>query len=317
MPKFRALMPLVAAFVSLTTLSHAQSDPSKPVASVNGEAISGMDYFRRMEFLPGVGRMIGDRYVQSYPGYIALQQLINERLMLQVAKERGVMPSEAEVKAEVDVRLKKTPKMLETLTKVGLSRADLELQIRVEIAEFKIVTQGVTITNQEVDEFYKKNPSLYTVPKLYKLSLISVSEDKKEAVDEALKTKPFADVARSLSQDPSALDGGSIGNVPANVFAPAVQSALDATKIGSSTDWIAGSSGWFKFQVNDIKPEERMVLDDSLRTQIRRQMMIDRGRARNNIEKLMGDARKKAKIVVNQSGLDEMIKEWQKGGIID
>lgn len=303
---------LLAAIIGLSALSAAQSDPTKPIATVNGEVIGGLEYFRRMEFLPGYGRMIGSRFVESWPGYLALQQLINERLILQIAKERNVTPREADVTAELDRRVKESPTLLENLAKVGISRSDLEHQIRVDIAEFNIITQGINVTDQEVEKHYRDNPTRFTLPKRFRLRLIAVPEDKKAAVDAALGTgKPFADVAKELSADPSGREGGSLGEVPITAFSPSVIQALEATKIGSSSAWIQGNTGWFKFFVEDIKPSERIPLDDNLKRQLRRSLMLDRGRVRNNIEKLMMDARRKANISVNQPGLQELIKDWQ------
>ncbi len=311
MLKFRTL--IIAACLAVSALACAQSDPTKPIATVNGETIGGMEYFRRMEFLPGFGKMVGARFIESWPGYLALQQLINERLMLQIAKEKNVYPKDADVTAELDLRLKNTPTLLESLAKVGITKADLERQVRVDLAEFNITTMGVNVTDQEIEQHYKDNPTRFTVPKRYKLRLIAVSEDKKAQVDSALAGgKPFADVARDMSSDPSALQGGALGEIPATAFAEVVTKLLDATKIGSTTEWIKGTSGWFKFLLEDVKASEKIPLDANTKAQLRRSLMLDRGRVRNNLDKMMSDARKKANISVNQPGLNEMIQEWQK-----
>ncbi len=303
----------LAAAVALSALSFAQSDPTKPIATVNGEVIGGMEYFRRMEFMPGFGRMVGSRFVEGWPGYIALQSMINERLLLQIAKERNVSPKPADITAELELRLKDSPKLLEDLAKVGISRTDLEYQVRVDLSEFNIVTQGVNVTDQEVEQHYKDNPTRFTIPKRYKLRLIAVPEAKKSEVETALAGgKSFGDVARDLSTDPSALQAGAIGEVPATAFAPAVLTALDATKIGSASDWIQGNTGWFKFLVEDVKAAEKIPLDANTKRQLRRSLMLDRGRVRNNLDKLMTEARKKAVITVAQPGMEQLIKDWQK-----
>lgn len=309
---------LLLATLIFASLANAQSDPTKPVATVNGETISGLEYFRRMEFLPGVGRMVRGEFTETWPGYIAMQQLINERLILQLAKERGVFPKEADVKAELDSKVASNPKLIENLAKVGISKADLENQIRVDLAEFNIITQGITITDLEVEKHYKDNPSRFTIPKRYKLRLIAIPAERKASVEADLAAgKPFADVATKYSTDPSSLQGGSIGEVPANAFSEPVLKVLDATKIGTATDWVQGNTGLFKFYIEDIKPQEKIPLDDNLKKQLRKSLMLDRGRVKNNIEKLMAEMRKKAKIEVVQPGLSDMIKDWQLSPIAD
>lgn len=311
MLNFKSLF--LAAVVAGSAFAAAQSDPTKPIATVNGDTIGGLEYFRRMEFLPGFGRMVGGRFVEGWPGYLALQQMINEKLLLQIAKERGVAPKDADIAAELESRLKDSPKLLESLAKVGISKADLEYQVRVDLSEFNIVTQGVNVTDQEVEQHYKDNPSRFTIPKRYKLRLIAVAAEKKSAVDTALAGgKSFGDVARDMSSDPSALQSGFIGEVPATAFAQPVLTVLDATKIGTATEWLQGNTGWFKFFIEDVKAAEKIPLDANLRKQLRRTLMLDRGRVRNNLEKLMAEARKKAKITVSQPGMEELIKDWQK-----
>lgn len=310
----KGLITKLTVFSVLATASvgvFAQSDPTKPVATVNGETISGIEYFRRMEFLPGVGRMVGNRFVESYPGYLALRQMIEERLLLQLAAEKKVLPKDADVKAQLDLKLKEDPQLLENLAKVGISKADIEYQIRLDLAEFNIVTNGITVTDQEIEQHYRDNPSRFTIPKRYKLRLIAVTEGKKQEVDDQLAAgKNFADVAKALSQDSSASTGGELGEIPDTAFSELVRANLERTKIGQATAWVQGTSGWFKFLIEDIKPAEKIPLDDNLRKQLRKSLMMDRGRVRNNIEVMMADMRHKAKVTITQPGLDPIIQKW-------
>lgn len=314
----RVLIPL---FVwAICAFASAQSDPTKPVLTVNGESVGGMEYFRRMEFLPGVGKLVGDRFVSSWPGYLAMQQLINERLLLQLAKEKGVYPKPADVTKAVNDRVTANPTMMANLEKVGISKADFERQVTIDLAEFNLITMGVNITDIEVEKFYKDNPSRFTMPRRYKLRMIAVTTEGKEAVDADLKAgKKFEDVAKTHSKAPSAKDGGAMGEyVPVTAFAEPTKVVLMRTKIGGVSDWIQGETGnWFKFFVIDAKAEEKVPLDAKLRGDIRTQMMVDRGRVRNNIDKMMMEMRRKAVVVVNQPAISDMIQEWLKTSTIE
>lgn len=313
----RLLAPLVGAVLA-ASFAAAQSDPLKPIATVNGESISGMDYFRRMEFLPGVGRMIRGNYVSTFPGYLALRQLIDETLMLQLAQEKGVPARQSQIDESMKARLEETPNLIEDLKKVGISREDLLRQIRIELAEFNLMTMGITITDQEVERHYKDNPTLFTIPRRYKLRVIAVPDDRKGKVDAEFKAnKPFAEVAKLLSTDPSASQGGEMQLLPESAFSELVRVALGKTKIGARTEWIRGETGWFLFHIDDIKPAELRKLDADLKEKVRRSMMVDRGRSRNNVEKMMNEARMKAKVEIVQPGLNEMIQAWLKSPLLD
>lgn len=311
---------LLLALAGSAVAGFAQSDPTKPIGTVNGEPISGMEYFRRMEFLPGVGRLVGDRFVSTYPGYLAMQQLINERLLLQLAREKNVFPRPADVQKQVDEQLKLRPDMLKNLEKVGLTRADLERQITIDLAEFNLVTMGVNITDIEVEKHYRDNQSRFTLPRRYKLRVIAVATDQKDAVDADLKAgKSFADVAKARSQASSATQGGSMGDyLSADAFADPTKIALQNTRIGQTSTWIQGETGnWFKFFVEDVKAREVIPLDAKLRDDIRRTLMVDRGRVRNNIDKMMMEMRRKARVSITQPGISDMIDEWLKTSTIE
>ena len=52
-------------------------DPNRVVLVINGEEIKGAEYYRRMEYLPGVGSQMGASFSDFPPGFLTIQQLIN------------------------------------------------------------------------------------------------------------------------------------------------------------------------------------------------------------------------------------------------
>ena len=291
---------------TLTALSFAQVDPQRTVATINGDEIKGNEYYRRMEYLPGVGKPTGRSFSEFPPGFLTLEQLITERLVFQLAKQKGVTPTDLEVDAELKARQVETPDLLATWQASGRSPEELKYQIRYELAQFKIQTFGVTITNQEVDQHYQKNIDQFTLPKRAQLRVIVVqSEADRDAVDLALKSgKKFADVATQYSKDVSRAAGGEYGTVPFAFLNTAVRDAVTTTKIGQTTSWITtntdGKPTYLKFLLEDVIAEQKMTLDDKLRRNIRRRLLLDKGAVKNDIQKEMIAVRQKAKIDIKQ-----------------
>ena len=190
----------------------AQLDPNKTVATVNGEAIKGAEYYRRMEFLPGVSKDMGTGLLEAPPGFLTILQLIGEKLILQLARERNVYPNDAEVKGEIQYRLVDDPNLIKDWIATGQSQTDLESEIRYELARFKLQTAGVNITDQEVEKFYAENPSLFTSPRKYKLWVIAVRDQAAaDGVEADLKGgKKFSEVAREKSIDMTKSIGGDL-----------------------------------------------------------------------------------------------------------
>src|SRR5471030_1100048 len=69
-------------------------DPGRVVAVVNGDEIKGAEYYRRMEYLEGVGIRLGNQFAEFPPGFLAIQKIIDERLTFQLAKSKGVYPTD-------------------------------------------------------------------------------------------------------------------------------------------------------------------------------------------------------------------------------
>lgn len=296
---------MAALFLAAVT-SFAQVDPDRLVLTVNGEEIRGTEYYRRMEYLPGVGKPTGRTFSELPPGLLTMDQLITERLVFQLAKQKGVLPTDLEVDAELKVRQQENPNLVTNWTASGRTMDELRYQVRFELAQFKIQTFGVTITNQEVDNHYKTSAAIYTEPKKAKLRVIVVqSEGDRDTVDAALKSgTSFAAAATKYSADVTKANGGEYGTVPYAFLNTQVRDAVQAIKIGESTTWlsVAGSDKptFMKFMLEDVIPETKLPLDDNLRRSIRRRLMMDRGTVKNDIQKEMIAMRQSAKIDIKQ-----------------
>lgn len=279
-----------------------QVDNNRVVAVVNGEQILGAEYYRRMEFLPAVGRRVGNQIFEYPPGLLTIEQLITERLILQLAREKGVYPTDAEVQHEIQVAISEQSNLMQNWLDSGRNQAELQYLFRVQVAQFKLQTAGVNITDQEVENFYKENPPLFTTPRRAKLRIIATRDASKRAVvDQALASgRPFADVAREHSEDVSRAVGGEFGQVALNALTEPMRNAINAVRIGQTTEWVTSGSTYMKFLVENISPEEVKPLDDQLRRAIRRRMMIDRGAVRNNWQRDLMELRRRAVVEIRQ-----------------
>ncbi|MDX2064951.1 MAG: peptidyl-prolyl cis-trans isomerase [Fimbriimonadaceae bacterium] len=315
---------LTSVLFSLAVAAHAwsQVDPNRVVAVINGEELKGSEYYRRMEYLNGVGRQMGQMFAELPPAILVIDRIVTDRLTLQLAREKGAAPTELEVNAEFAQRLKNNPDLLKTWTDSGRTEAELKEQIKVEIAQFKIITFGVTVTDQEVDRIYKERDADFRIPKQYKLSVIAVTtKEEQAAVDADLKAnKPFDEVARTRSKDASRATGGQYGVLPVTMLGAAVLEALNKVKIGGVADWLQsgtdGDTTFIKFKIDDIIAEKKQELTPELRSNIRKTRMVELGRVKNNIVKEMAAMRSKARVEIRQPELqkayDQLIQGYLK-----
>jgi foldase protein PrsA len=166
-----------------------------------------------------------------------------------------------------------------------------------------LATFGVTITDVEADNYYKKNPDLFTTPKQYKLAVIVVSSaDAQKKVDAELAAgKKFNDVASELSEDATKNVNGEYGTLPVTVLGEKTKAALESTKIGQCTTWLesaqnSSQTAFVKFYIEDVLPPVLQELTPDLRRSIRNKRMLEIGSIKNDIDAEMKDMRKEAKI---------------------
>lgn len=302
---------LLVGLMAVAAGASAQVDSSRVVVVINGEEVRGGEYYHRMEFLPNVSRQMGSSLATFPPGFLTIEQLITERLVLQMAKDKGVYPTDPEVQAEIRARLEENPKMVDDFLATGQSRQDLEYQMRIELAQFKLRSFGITITDQEIDQFYKANPVMFTIPKRVNLKVIVVqnAEAKGKVDAELAGTKDFSAVAKEHSVDLTKDNGGEFGTVPITELNPELRKAVEATKIGQTTDWVGSGELFAKFLLAGVTPPETLPLDAKLRRKLRRELMLQRGSVKNDLVKEMAQYRAKAKIDIRQK---EFADAWEK-----
>lgn len=310
-------MKLTSTLIALTlaALAGAQGD-AKPVAVVNGESIGTAAYYHRMEHLNGVYAAYGSRLVEVAPGLITLDRMITESVTIQLAKEHSVAPTEADIDKAYQDRLAANPMMEKDAASTGVTVDDLKYQVMLDLCRFNLLTEGMHVTDDEVQRNYDLHKERYAAAKLVDVRVIVVdNDDERAAVDADLNAgKNFADVAKARSTDVTKVNGGLIQGAMFDSLPQSIRDALSAIKIGQVTGWVQ-----LPDQADGSKPSERILfvsatnrpeikLDDNLRESIRRQMMMEKGSIKNNVAKEVEDMLAKAKVDISDP---VFAKAWQ------
>ena len=286
-------------------------DLNKSVIEVNGTAIPYGTYYKRMEGLSGFGRRVGDNFVPASPGFLTLQQMINEILMVQLAADKGATPTQKEVDDEYAALLATSPEQVTAMLKYGTTEADIRQQIIVQLSEYKLQTMGINIGDQQVESFYKEHPSMYTTPRALDLYAIAVeTPEQQDAVDKKLNANaPFADVAKELSLDLTAAISGYLGRrIEANLDERLLKQ-VQGLKEGETSAWIDADARKYKYYVAKVYPEKLAPLTPELRKAVRQRLMIDRGRIKNDLNAWMKEKRKNLKLNFKGTPFDDDIKQ--------
>lgn len=250
------------------------------VAKVNGVKITQAEYYSRLEHLP---TSIAGRNMES--GALVLRQMVNEQIILDLAKRDGVTPSQREINDKY-AEYGKTAGFTKRLRESGITTDQLKAAIKVDLSTFKLQTKGVTVPDAEVKGFYDKNKdTVFKVPEIATVAAIivrskSAGQEAMQMLDE--KKLPFSTVARQYSIAPQS-DQKSVQIARGSGSPPELQDAIFSTPIGRHTKPIAGRSGTFGiFQVlthnaASITPFEKV------KPKIWEKLMLDQGRLKNDL----------------------------------
>ncbi|MDQ2985719.1 MAG: peptidyl-prolyl cis-trans isomerase [Armatimonadota bacterium] len=300
----------LAALLTLASLAFAQPiDSNAVVAKVDGQVITAAQFYRRMAYLDGVGTVEDGKFVSAPPAFLAIRRMIDEAIILMVAKDKGVAPTAAEIQAEVAKRKVENPAGLQDLQALGISDDVITGQVTQDLARFNLLTMGITITDTQIQNHYDVNKLVYVMPATIKLRVIVVGQAPDKAkVDEALKTKAFGEVAKTMSTDLTKMMGGELPEVPSANLPANVAAAVASVAVGKSTDWMESEGMFVKYLVEAKKEQKQMLLDAMLKADIKKRMMVVAGQQKNGqmVEKLIKDKRNAAQVVITAPGLQKL-----------
>lgn len=125
-------------------------------ATVNGQPVSRLSVLKELE---------------KEGGKSVLDNLITNSLVLQEAKKEKVTVSQSEIDGQINKitdNLKASGQDLNSaLAAQGMTKADLTDQVKLQLLVQKMAGKDITVTDQEISDYFKQNQSTY--PKGQKL----------------------------------------------------------------------------------------------------------------------------------------------------
>lgn len=303
------------------------------VAKVNGEAISETEFHDYLETkssfvssLQGMQQAQAQQTLQALsqggagvtrvtdpPAFQALRDLVRQKVTMQLAKEEGVMPSADEVDDELRNQKELDPTFVKKLQAgLGMSMEQIRRQVQYELAQNQLLSKGITVTNADVEDFLKANPSIYTDPAEAEMLWVYVRTPEKQAeVDKALASgTKFKDVALKFSEAPGAEEnGGAFGVRKISAMPAPVQQMVEKLELNSTSEWMKDDNGYAKFYLISKKAEKVNEVSDIKRKQIERDIAVQRGRQGKDMENKILRRMAEADVVIERSALKPM---WTK-----
>jgi parvulin-like peptidyl-prolyl isomerase len=282
-------------------------------AKVNDEVLTQDQFYTRCMNLTQMDPSQGPQTV----GLMVLKQSIVDMLMEQEAKRLKLLPTDAEVNAELANARKQAasggPSLEEQIKHVGLNVDALKDLFRRQLIQRKLFTQGVAVTDKDIEEFYNQNKlsPQFTTPERVEARQITVAnEDAAKEVKRTLgKNADFRLVASSKSIDQFKESGGALPPLlrgyPDNPNVnKAVSSAAFKTPAGKITEPIKVGNNWVILKVEKKTAQQTKALPEvkeDIRQQMLQQKAIQSGQAMK-VQQRITELRRDANV---QIGLDQ------------
>jgi len=246
----------VLAVIVILSLSFG-CERDKIVAKVNGEKITEMDLNRLLEH-GGMktAQTPHEKEIQKMVRTEILNQLINERLMMQAARKEKIKIDKSEVTKEYEAIVKafsSESEYLKRLKEKGISKDFILKSIEKDIMAAKFIdrlAKDISITENELKEYYEKNLSVFMTSEAYRLSLI-----KADSIDDARKIKRELEAGASFEEmakkHPAGHQeqGSETGWVTMGTFPKDIAKEIIKIKSGSFGGPIAGREGYYLVKV--------------------------------------------------------------------
>lgn len=222
-----------------------------------------------------------------------LDSLIQEEALFQRAQKEGVVPSDEELRQEIQAQKQR----------LGMTEDQFRQQARRELAirtlRDKVAAKVPAPSDAEVRKFFDDNKARLIAPRGVELSSIVVdprnngatedattpeaAERKAQEIVAALKAgADFATVARTRSEDPnSALQGGKLGFLSEadlqQTFPGEINTRFFAMQPGQTTEPIRGSDGRLHiFKLDGRREQQQELTFEQVQQQIAQQITEQR-----------------------------------------
>jgi foldase protein PrsA len=249
MSKAQRLTVGLAALLMGTSLAACSGGDA--VATVNGQPISRSAFNARLESSP-MGRTV-------------LQQMVQETLIDQYAKNNNINVTDAEIDAkETQIKANFPSGSWDEMLKArGLTEADVRSALREQIILDKALAKDVTIRPAQIQDYFNKNRGTFDKPAEVTARHILVPNLQLATQVEAdLKAgQSFADLAKKYSTDPASKDkGGELGSFRRGQMVPAFDKVAFSAPIGQISQPVKSPFGYHIIQVESRTPGQKATL---------------------------------------------------------
>lgn len=208
-----------------------------------------------------------------------LDMIINEMLLLQLAREKQLNVSE-QVKLYLENIIKENhlsseAELRQELRRQGIEYNDFVRQIEENLLKHAVIAtevdRSIVIEEAEIIRFYQEHPQEFTEPEEVILKAIFLSpreggesvEARKKQVNEKLAAREsFEEVAGELSDPPLNELKGELGTFKRGELEATLQATVDKLQPGETSNWVETKNGWYLVKLERRKASRLRELEE-------------------------------------------------------
>ncbi len=209
-----------------------------------------------------------------------LDQLIEQRLIMQLARGRGAVATETQIDArlqEIKRNFATEDAFADALKQRGLSVQKLRDRLRTDVTVRNLFPKVGTaaVSDEEVDAYFREHRKEFDRPEqVHARHILLASEAEAKLVAAKLQRgEKFEDLARQFSTDPgSKQQGGDLGFVNRGATVPEFDRVAFALQSGQTSGIVKSQFGYHIIQVLEHRAAQPTKFDE-VRDQIRAQLL--------------------------------------------
>lgn len=293
----RAKFSIIALIILAVAVSVMSGCGRKGLINVNGEKVSKDEFYRRLELVT-VQSPAGAKPAGQY----VIEQIISEKLVEQLAKKKGVEPSEEQIQQKISLIKKQNPAEVK-----GPQLEELKRRLKIEQSLINVVSKGVEVSDSDVKKAYEQALSAPNSPfkRAEQIRFSAIVCMTKPNIDKAYKLlkegNDFASVSAQLTEDERIKKSkGAIGWTGKDdaTFTAITRKAVWSTPIGKYSAPFKDDTAWIIVKSEQKRPAKTTPFED-VKFLIAENMKIQKGSSDGAYMKELQEFTKAAKVVVN------------------
>ncbi len=237
-------------------------------------------------------------------------QFINEELLYQEAKKRGIKADNPEIEAELlEMKEGHTDMTFGTyLSSMMLTEAILKEKIERRIVTEKLInalTKDINITDDELKEYFDSHKDEFRESARCRMKqiVIKTRDEAQNIISQLKKGASFEELAQLYSESPEKKNGGDLGFLPEDSIDEFFTRECRKLKEGEISQIIESSEGYRIYKMVKRTPEKELSFED-IKKKIYIKLLDDyREREKNS---LLRKLRTEHRITINEQMLEKL-----------